>query len=106
MEVKARCFKIIHRRHHYWRDSLFWATAFLRRFYQTASSFHLFGFHYNFFTEQGCQPCVQPPNLEHQVPVFMPPSDRVAQLYAQAQGSICVAFYNSQGYCVGDQNYY
>jgi hypothetical protein len=40
----------------------------------------------------------QTPNLEQQVSVFMPPSDRVAQLYLQAPVSLFVAFYNSQGY--------
>jgi hypothetical protein len=38
------------------------------------------------------------PNLEDQVPVFMSPSDRVAQLYPQAPGSLFVAFCDSQGY--------
>jgi hypothetical protein len=37
------------------------------------------------------------PNLEDQVPVFMPPSDRVAQLYLQTLGSIFIAFYYAQG---------
>jgi hypothetical protein len=37
-------------------------------------------------------------NLEDQVSVFMCPSDRVAQLYPQAPGSLFVAFYDSQGY--------
>jgi hypothetical protein len=37
-------------------------------------------------------------NLEGQVPVFMFPSDRVAQLYPQAPGSRFFAFYDSQGY--------
>jgi hypothetical protein len=44
------------------------------------------------------QPCVQPPNLEDQVSVFMSPSDRVVQLYPQAPGSLFVAFYGSRGY--------
>jgi hypothetical protein len=38
------------------------------------------------------------PNLEDQVSVFMSPSDRVAQLYREAPGSLFVAFYDSQGY--------
>jgi hypothetical protein len=38
------------------------------------------------------------PNLENLVPVFKLPSDRVAQLYAQAPGSVFVTFYDSQGY--------
>jgi hypothetical protein len=33
-----------------------------------------------FFTERGRQPCVQPPNLEGQIPVFKSPKNRVAQL--------------------------
>jgi hypothetical protein len=40
-------------------------------------------------------------NLEDQVPVFMFPSDRVAQLYPQAPGSLFVALYYSQGYGEG-----
>jgi hypothetical protein len=28
----------------------------------------------------------------------MPPSDRVAQLYTQAPGSLFIAYYDSQGY--------
>jgi hypothetical protein len=38
------------------------------------------------------------PNLEDQVPVFMSPGDRVAQLYTQVSDSLFVAFYDSQGY--------
>jgi hypothetical protein len=38
------------------------------------------------------------PNLEDQISVFMPPSDRVAQLYPQAPGSLFVVFKNSQRY--------
>jgi hypothetical protein len=51
------------------------------------------------FTEQGRQPCAQPPpNLEDQVSLFISPSDRMAQLYPRAPGSFFVAFYDSQGY--------
>jgi hypothetical protein len=32
----------------------------------------------------------------------MSPSDRVAQLYSQAPGSLFVAFYDSQGYGEGN----
>jgi hypothetical protein len=35
------------------------------------------------------------PNLEGQVPVFISPRNRVAQLYPQALGSIFVASYGS-----------
>jgi hypothetical protein len=38
------------------------------------------------------------PNVEDQLSVFMPPSDRVAQFYPQAPGSLFVAFYDSAGY--------
>jgi hypothetical protein len=38
------------------------------------------------------------PNLEGQVPVFISPRNRVAQLYPQALGSLFVASYDSQGY--------
>jgi hypothetical protein len=38
------------------------------------------------------------PNLEGQVPVFISPSDSVAQLYPQALGSLFIASYDSQGY--------
>jgi hypothetical protein len=36
-------------------------------------------------------------NLEGQVPVFISPRNRVAQLYPQAVGSLFVASYDSQG---------
>jgi hypothetical protein len=39
--------------------------------------------------------------MEDQVSVFMSPSDGVAQLYAQAPGSLFVIFYDSQGYSGG-----
>jgi hypothetical protein len=38
------------------------------------------------------------PNLERQVPVFISPRNRMAQLYPQALGSLFVASYDSQGY--------
>jgi hypothetical protein len=38
------------------------------------------------------------PNLEDQVPVFISPRNRVAQLYPWALGSLFVASYDSQGY--------
>jgi hypothetical protein len=38
------------------------------------------------------------PNLEGQVPVFISPRNREAQLYSQALGSLFVASYDSQGY--------
>jgi hypothetical protein len=41
------------------------------------------------------------PVLEGQVPVFKSSSNRVAQIYLQALGSLSVASYYSQGYCEG-----
>jgi hypothetical protein len=38
------------------------------------------------------------PNLEGQVPLFISPRSRVAQLYRQALGSLFAASYDSQGY--------
>jgi hypothetical protein len=38
------------------------------------------------------------PNLEGQVPVFISPRNRVAQLYLQALDSLFIASYDSQGY--------
>jgi hypothetical protein len=43
------------------------------------------------------------PNLEGQVPVFISPENRVAQLHPQALGSLFIASYNSQGYGGGIQ---
>jgi hypothetical protein len=40
-------------------------------------------------------------NLEGQVPVFISPRNRVAQLYPPAPGSLFVASYDSQGYGEG-----
>jgi hypothetical protein len=45
--------------------------------------------------------CPQPGG---QVPVFISPRNRVAQLFPQAPGSLSVAFYDSQVYCGGDLN--
>jgi hypothetical protein len=38
------------------------------------------------------------PNLERQVPVFIFPRNRVAQLYSRALGFLFIASYDSQGY--------
>jgi hypothetical protein len=38
------------------------------------------------------------PNLESQVPVFISPRNRVAQIYPRALGALSVASYDSQGY--------
>jgi hypothetical protein len=47
-----------------------------------------------YFTVSGSRP----PNLEGQVPVFISPRNRVAQLYHQALGSLFVASFDSKGY--------
>jgi hypothetical protein len=39
---------------------------------------------------------LRPPNLEGQVPIFISPRNRVAQLYPSALGYLFVASYNSQ----------
>jgi hypothetical protein len=60
----------------------FWVVAFLRRFCQIASGFHFFGFHdsnFFFFYRARSSALLPTPNLEDQVPVFMFPSDRMAQ---------------------------
>jgi hypothetical protein len=44
------------------------------------------------------------PNLEGQVPVFISPRNRVAQLYPRALGSLFVFSYDSQGYGGGILN--
>jgi hypothetical protein len=51
-----------HHHHHHRQNSPFRAIAFLRRFCQSASGFHFFGFRNNdSFAVQGRRPCVQPP---------------------------------------------
>jgi hypothetical protein len=42
------------------------------------------------------------PNLENQVAILMSPSERVAQIYPQSQGSLRVAYYDPQGYGGGN----
>jgi hypothetical protein len=70
----------------------------LEDFCQTLSTFHFFGICNNdFFTEQVRQAFRPTPKLEVQVPVFMSPGDRVAQLDPQAPRFHSVAFYDSQG---------
>jgi hypothetical protein len=85
-----------HPSHHHSQNSSFWAVEFFRRFCQVVSCINFFGLRTSsntYFKE----PLLQTPNLEYQVPVFMPPSDRIAQLNAQAPDSFFVAFYVSEG---------
>jgi hypothetical protein len=85
--------------HHHWQNSPFRATAFLRRFCQIWYDFHFFAFRNNnsFYRARSSSVLRPTPDLEDQVPVFMCPSDTVAQLHPQAPGSLFVAFYDSQG---------
>jgi hypothetical protein len=78
---------------HLWQSSPFRAITFLRRIYHIWSSFHFFAFH-NLFTEQGYQPCIQPPTWRTRS-LYLSPCDRVAQLYPQELGSLFVTFYDS-----------
>jgi hypothetical protein len=45
-----------------------------------------------------CSLVLDSPNLEGQVPVFVSPRNRVAQMYSRALGSLFGASYDSQGY--------
>jgi hypothetical protein len=79
--------------HPHWQKSPLWATALLTKFYRIASGFHYFGFRDNFFYRARLSALHPTPNLEYQVPLFMSPRDRVAQLHPQAPGSLFVAFF-------------
>jgi hypothetical protein len=63
---------IIHYYQHQ-QNSHFSAMTFLRRFWQIAFGFHFFGFrNSNSFTEQGRQPCIQPPTWRARYPYLCP----------------------------------
>jgi hypothetical protein len=109
MEGRAVCCAMEYINHH-WKKNAFWATAFLKQILPdlsvfpavssriTPSGFH-FGFRNNSFFYRARSSDLHPtPNLEDQVPVFISPSDKVAQLYPQAPGSLFVAFYVSRGH--------
>jgi hypothetical protein len=84
---------------HHCQKTRFCGTAFVRRFCETASGFHFFGFrNANLFYRARPSDLRPTLNQEDQVPVFMSPSNRVAQLYLKAPGSLFVAFYDSQSY--------
>jgi hypothetical protein len=71
--------------HHHWQNSPFGAPAFIEGICNISFSIHIFGLQdSNCSTEQSRQTCI----LEDQVPLFMSPSDRVAQLYPQAPGTL------------------
>jgi hypothetical protein len=71
------------------------AVSELRPTFKDSAGLHflVFGYRNNL---QG--QAVQLPNLGDQVPVFMPPSDRVAQLYLEVPSSLFDAFSNSHAY--------
>jgi hypothetical protein len=63
-----------HDHHHHWQNIHFWAMIFFRRFCQFVSGFHVFGFlNSYFFTEQGRQPCLQPPTWRTRALYLYPP---------------------------------
>jgi hypothetical protein len=65
--------------------------AFLRSFCQIASSFYFFGCRNSIFFYRTKSSALRPtPNLEDQVPIFMSPNNRLAQLYPQALGFLRV----------------
>jgi hypothetical protein len=65
-------------------------------------NFQFFVFHNsNFFRRIRWSGLHLTSNLENQVPIFMSQSDRVAQLYPQAPGSLLIIIFNSQGYVGG-----
>jgi hypothetical protein len=86
--------------HHHWKNGPFWTIIFLRRFCQTYLFRHELDhlvfissdFVTVFFYASRSLALHPTPNLEDQVPVFMSPSERLAQLYPQAVGSVFVAF--------------
>jgi hypothetical protein len=53
-----------------------------------------------FSTERVHQSCAQPPTKRNRS-LHMSPTDRVAQLYPHATGSLFIAFYERQGYSGG-----
>jgi hypothetical protein len=92
--------------HHHWQSSPFCVIAFLRRSCQICLEFihpvfTSLDFATAFFYRSRWSALHPIPNLEDQVSIFMSPGDRVAQLYAQAPGSLFVVFYDSQGYGKG-----
>jgi hypothetical protein len=56
--------------HHHSQNNPFWAIAFLRRFYQIASSFHFFGFRKNIFYTARSSALYPASNLDDQVSVL------------------------------------
>jgi hypothetical protein len=80
--------------HHHWPQPSFWESA---EFDPVFTYFDFATFFFFFFHKAKSSALRPSLNLEHQVCVFMCPSDRMAQLYLQASDSLFVAFYDSQG---------
>jgi hypothetical protein len=70
------------------KTALLGHTASLIRSRQITSGFHFFWISQHFFYKARSSALRSIPNLKDQVPVFMSPSDRVAQLYPQTPGSL------------------
>jgi hypothetical protein len=78
-----------YKHHYHWQNSPSWVIAFL-------GIFTCLEFPTVFFYRGSSSALRSTPQPGGRVSVFMSPSDRVAHLYTQAQGSPFVAFYDSQ----------
>jgi hypothetical protein len=76
----------------------FLSKSLLRIFYLITSGFHFFEFRENIILHNRSSALRRTPTVVDKVPVFMFRSDKVAQLYSKAPGSLFIAFYDSQGY--------
>jgi hypothetical protein len=83
--------------HHHWRNNPFWGLSLPQKIL-ASSGVHFFGFcNSDFFTEQGCQPCVQPLTWRTKSLYLCPPVTGWSLIH-KALGSLSVAFYDSRGY--------
>jgi hypothetical protein len=87
--------------HHHRQNNHFSPTALLRGFWQIASCFDFFALRNSIFYRARSSALSPTEDLEDQVTEFMSPSDRLAQIYPWALGSLSVASYDSQSYCGG-----
>jgi hypothetical protein len=112
LTAKQDQWKLINKSKKKSKQSPFQAIAFLRRFCQTC----LRELHHPVFTSLDFTTIISfcrarssalcaTLNLVDQVSVFTSPSDRMAQLYPHALGSLFVAFYDLQGYGGGILTY-
>jgi hypothetical protein len=89
-------FLIHHYRHHHWQNCPFLPLSFVRSFCQIATVFHFFGFCYcHFFLQNRVVNLTSNPQTGGIGICVYVPSDRVAQLYPQALGSLFVASYDN-----------